>query len=206
MSLTRNRPDFLEGIWPVSLFWYNVFMSYDFSTTKTRFTEISGWLIKELSTIQTGRATPALLDGVLVDAYGSKTPLSQSASITSEDPRTLRVVPYDSSQIKSIEKGIVDKNVGVSVSVDDKGVRVIVSELTTETRDKYAKIVRAKLEEARVSVRKERDSTINNIRSKDMDLSEDYKKKSKEELEKLVKEGNEYLSEISEKKEKELYE
>jgi ribosome recycling factor len=179
-------------------------MAYNFSQFNTRSKEIAEWLKKELTSIQTGMASPALLDNILIESYGTQAPLKQSASITLEDARTLRVVPYDNGQVKAIEKGIIDSNLGLSVSVDGVGIRAMVPELTTETREKYAKLVKVKLEESRVSIRKERDHTLNDIRSKDLGLSEDEQKRAKEELEKHVKEGNDLLSEISDKKEKEI--
>src|SRR4051812_40589555 len=99
-------------------------MNYDFSNLKKRAKDIEEWLKKEQNQIRTGRATPALLDGITADVYGAKTPIAQVGSMSTEDPRTLRLSVWDASQIKSIEKAIVAANLGVSVAVDEKGIRI----------------------------------------------------------------------------------
>jgi len=179
---------------------------YEFTHLKERISAVSAWLHKELANIQTGRATPSFLDGIMIESYGTKIPITQTASITAEDAKTLRVAPYDSSQIKAIESAINAANLGVSVAVDDKGVRVIFPALTTETREKYVKLAKNKLEDARVSLRRERDHTNSDIeaKAKGGDLSEDQKKNAKEEVEKLVKKGNESFADITSKKEGEI--
>ncbi len=95
-------------------------MNYDFSQLNKKVKDTEEWLKKEQSQIRTGRATAALLDGVMAEAYGEKTPLIQLGSISMEDPRTLRVSIWDQSQIKNAEKAIVTANLGVAVAVDEK--------------------------------------------------------------------------------------
>ena len=181
-------------------------MTYDFSQLKKRGTEIEEWLQKELQNIQTGRATVAFIEGVLIDSYGSKVPLKQVASITLEDARTLRVAPWDQGQVASIEKGLSNANLGVSVNADDKGVRVIFPELTSERRTEYVRIVSKKTEEAKISLRKERDAVWQDIQAQERDgsLSEDEKFRHKEQMEKTVKTTEEALDALAEKKEKEI--
>src|SRR5258708_2772878 len=99
-------------------------MQYNFTKLKTELSATEAWLQKELGNIRTNRANPAILDSVRVEAYGSDTPISGVASMTNEDPRTIRITPWDHSLVKSIEKSITVANLGVSVSVDDKGIRV----------------------------------------------------------------------------------
>ena len=96
-------------------------MAYDFSKLNKHITETEEWLAREYTTIRTGRASSAILDNVKVDSYGSMTPLSQVASIGVEDARSLRVIPWDKSVIKSIEKAITDSDLGVGVGSDDQG-------------------------------------------------------------------------------------
>lgn len=181
-------------------------MDYDFSDFKKGAEETKEWLKKELLSIQTGRATPAILDNVLVSSYGAKVHINQVASITVEDARTLRVIPWDTDSIQNIEVAIRDADLGVGLSVDEKGVRVSCPELTTETREKYVKVVKQKLEEAKVSLRNERDEVWNDIQKKEKEgeTGEDDKFRFKDEMEKIAKEANEKLDGISSKKEKEI--
>ena len=117
-------------------------MTYDFSSFKQKTEETKSWLSSEFSTLRTGRATPAILDSVQVESYGAKMPIRQVASITAEDAKTLRVSPWDQSQVKAIEKAITDANLGLSVVVDEKGVRAIFPELTTERREARMKLAK----------------------------------------------------------------
>lgn len=179
---------------------------YTFSSLKQKIAEAQEHLSKEYAGIRTGRAAPALLDGIAAEAYGSRMPLKQLASITAEDARTLRVAPFDMGQMKAIEKAISDANLGVSTGSDEKGVRVFFPDLTSERRAALLKLVGQKLEEARVSLRHARDDVWSDIqkKQKDSELSEDEKFRAKEEMEKLVKDGNSALEEMSARKEQEL--
>lgn len=181
-------------------------MVYDFSIFKKRIQGVESWLSGEFSSIHTGRAMPALLDGVMVDSYGAKTSVSHIASINTENPRTLRVAPWDKTQIKAIEKAINDANLGVSVAVDGAGLRVFFPELTGERRQSFMKVAKGKLEDARISVRKEREEVWSDIQEKEKEgaLSEDEKFRLKEELQSIVDETNKLLEAMAEKKEKEI--
>lgn len=181
-------------------------MNYNFSLFKSKTSEIETWLSKELSGLHTGRATPAILDVVSIVSYGSRVAVSHVGSISTEDARTLRVAPWDKGQIKVIEKAINEANLGVSVSADDAGLRVNFPELTTERRTALKKIVSQKLEEARVSLRAEREKVWNDIqaREKKGEMSEDDKFRSKDELQKLVDEANKKLESVALRKEKEI--
>jgi len=181
-------------------------MAYDFSAIKQRLDEIADWLSGELSSIHTGRATPALLDKVTIEAYGARSPLSHVASIGVEDPRTLLVTPWDKGQIKDIEHSINNANLGVSVSVGDAGIRVFFPELTSERRQSFIKIAHERLEDARISVRKTREEAWSEIQDKEKtgEISEDDKFRSKDELQKLVDETNKKLEEATERKEKDI--
>ena len=106
-------------------------MTYDFSSLKNKIKETEEWLARELSGVRTGRATPALLDGVKPEAYGTRTALRELASVSVEDARTLRVIPWDRGLLKAIEKGITDADLGVGVSTDEQGLRVSFPELTS---------------------------------------------------------------------------
>ncbi len=181
-------------------------MAYDFSVFKKSTKGVEEWLQKEFLTIRTSRATASLLDGVFVDAYGTKMPIMQVASMASEDARTLRVAPWDSTQIKAIEKAITAANLGVSVTVDDQGIRVHFPELTGERRLMLAKLAKDRFEQSRITLRQERDKIWNEIQDKERDgiITEDVKFKAKEELQKIIDETNKHLEEMTEKKEKEI--
>ena len=133
-------------------------------------------------------------------------PISHVATIATEDPRTLKIVPWDKTQVKDIEKAIMAANLGLSVSVDDTGIRVSFPQLTTERRIGLIKILKEKLEEARVSVRGEREKVWNDIQEKERagKMPEDEKFKGKEELQKIVDDAHKKLEAIFEKKEKEV--
>ncbi|MDP3996722.1 MAG: ribosome recycling factor [bacterium] len=181
-------------------------MAYNFTNLANEISRISDWLSREYDGIRTSRATPAVLDGVSVDAYGSKMPLKQVASISSQDSKTLYVSAYDPSLIKGIEKAISVANLGLSVGADEKGVRVSFPELTAERRETLIKLAKEKLEDARISVRKARDDVWGNIQEKEKggEMAEDEKFKLKVELQRRVDEINKKLAEMAEKKEKEI--
>jgi ribosome recycling factor len=181
-------------------------MAYNFNQFDARTREIEDWLSKEFGGIRTGRATPMLLDLVLVDSYGTKVPLNQVGNVNVEDPRTLRVTVWDKNSIKAVEKAIIDANLGVSVIVDGAGLRIIFPELTSERRTQLLKLAKAKLEEARVSVRAARDGTVKELEAaeKEGKLSEDERFAAKELLQKRVDTVNESLDSTYKLKETEI--
>ena len=183
-------------------------MSYNFIPTKQNLKDVEDWLKREFTTIRTGRATPAILDGVKVESYGSLMPINQLANISIEDARTIRITPWDMYQIKPIEKGITTSDLGLSVSVDDKGVRVIFPELTSERRLSLIKVEKQKLEDSRISLHTEREKIIKYLdtEKKSGDISEDEQFRLKADLQKMLDDSNRVLDEIFVKKEKEISE
>jgi len=181
-------------------------MAYNFIPFKQETKNTEEWLKKEFATIRTGRATPAILDGVWVEVYGEGVPINQAAGISVEDARCLRITPWDISQIKSIEKGIINSDLGLSVTVDDKGLRVIFPELTSDRRIALIKIAKQKLEDARIALRGEREKIIKDIENKEKSgsMSEDEKFRLKAELQKMLDDSNRFLDEAFSKKEKEI--
>lgn len=173
---------------------------YNTQDFKNELKKIEAWLSKEYSQVQTGRATPMILDSVMVESYGSYMPIKNIASISIEDPKTLRIAPWDKNQIRLIEGAINDANLGLSVLSDSDGVRVIFPMLTTENRSKLVKIIKEKLEDARISVRKERQSEMDKLES----LTEDEAKRAKDDIQKVVDETNSNLETIFAKKENDL--
>ena len=181
-------------------------MQYNFSNFKTELKKIEEFLSKEYTQLNIGRASPMVLDGVSVESYGSFVPLKNVASVSIEDPKTLRVAPWDKSQIKSIEKAIVGSNLGLSVATDDQGIRVIFPQLTTETRQTLVKVLKEKLEESRITVRRERETILSDIEAKEKEakMTEDEMFRAKEELQKIITETNGSLEATFEKKEREV--
>ncbi len=133
-------------------------------------------------------------------------PIRQVASITIEDQRTLRVAPWDKSQVKEIEQAIAQANLGVSTSPDAAGLRVIFPSLTEESRGKLIRLAEQKLEQARVSLRRVRDKTWQEIQEQERagSLSEDDKFRLKGELQKRIDEANRQLETLTAKKRSEL--
>ena len=174
--------------------------------TKQKLNDTKDWLQKEFSGIRTGQASPALLDGIKVDNYGALTPINQVGSVGVEDARTLRVSLWDISQIPAAEKAIREADLGVSLSSDSSGLRVIFPELTTERRAQLLKLAKAKLEDARVTVRSARDEAMKLIEKdlKSGDISEDEKFTKKEAVQSLVDEVNRALESLFDQKELEL--
>ncbi len=181
-------------------------MQYNFSNFKTALKKVEEFLSKEYTQLNIGRASPMVLDGVSVESYGSYVDLKNVASISIEDPKTLRIAPWDKTQIKGIEKAIVGANLGLSVATDDMGIRVIFPQLTTETRQTLVKVLKEKLEESRITVRREREVVLEDIetKKKEAKLTEDDMFRAKEELQKIINETNGSLEAIFEKKEKEV--
>ena len=173
---------------------------------KQKLSESFDWLGEQYAGIRTGQATPALLDSIKVENYGSMMPINQVGSVGVEDARTLRVSTWDAGTIPAIERAIQDADLGVSVATDSAGLRVIFPELTTERRDQLLKLAKQKLEDARVSVRSARDEIIKDIdkRQKDGDISEDERFTEKDDVQKEVDAINRRLEELLQKKESEL--
>ncbi len=175
-------------------------MTYNTISLKSELRKIEDWLSKEYASVHTGRATPMILDSLMVESYGSFMSIKNVASVSIEDPKTLRIAPWDKNQIKSIETAINNANLGLSVVSDSDGVRAIFPMLTTENRAKLVKILKEKLEDARISVRLERQAENEKIG----ELSEDDLKRAKDDIQKTVDESNRNLEAIFAKKEIEV--
>lgn len=181
-------------------------MDYDFKTVDEKLKAAQDWLAKEYRGLRTGRATPAILDGVQVSAYGSMMPLKQVGNISVEDARSIRITAYDASLLKDIERGITAANLGVGTSADGTSVRVTFPELTSERREQLVKIAKQKLEEARTSVRLARDESWKEIQEREREgtLTEDDKFALKEDLQERVDKANEALEAAFKSKETEM--
>lgn len=173
---------------------------------KQQLNESIDWLSEQYAGIRTGQATPALLDSIKVENYGSLMPINQVGSVGVEDARTLRVSTWDAGVIPSVEKAIQDADLGVSVATDSAGLRVIFPELTSERRAQLQKLAKQKLEDARVSVKNTRDEKMKEIdaREKAGDISEDERFSEKDDVQKEVDVVNKGLETLYQKKEVEL--
>ncbi len=177
-------------------------MSYNFSPFKNDLQAMQDWLRKEYTQISTGRANPALLDSITIDAYGSQQPLKNLASISIEDARTLRIVPFDASQVNAMQKAISESGLPFSLAVDGRGLRANIPQLTEENKRSLIKLLKDKLEEARVRVRLARQKTDKEIDAEE--TSADEKKRSKEEMQKHIDATNSTLETIFSEKETDI--
>jgi ribosome recycling factor len=162
----------------------------------------------EFSTVRTGRASPHLLDRVQVDYYGAQTPLKQLANISTPEARLLSITPYDKSSIKSIEKAILESDVGLTPSNDGNLIRLVIPELTEERRKDLAKVVRRIAEEGRVSVRNVRHDVQRDLRElkSEGELGADDEHRAESELQKLTDQHTAAIDAALAAKEKEILE
>lgn len=145
-------------------------------------------LKSDFSTLRAGRANPTMLDRIKIDYYGSPCPLSQVANISAPEPRVLVISPWEKSLIKEIEKAILVSDLGINPSNDGSIIRLVVPELTEETRKNLVKVVRKTGEEAKVALRSIRREANDKIKAlkKDNDISEDELKSAEEKVQKII--------------------
>src|SRR5712675_2278411 len=162
----------------------------------------------EFSTVRTGRASPSLLDRIVVDYYGAMTPLNQLATISAPEARLLSVQPYDKSSIKAIEKAINESDIGLTPSNDGNLVRLSIPELTEERRRELVKVVRNLAEEGRVAIRNVRRDTMQHLRElkSEGEASSDDEHRAEVELQKLTDGRIGDLDGVLKAKEKEILE
>jgi ribosome recycling factor len=174
--------------------------------SKEQFEKTISFLRNDISSLRTGRATPALVEDITVEAYGSKQPLKTLASISVSDAKTLNIDPWDKGLVQNVEKAIRNSDLGINPVNDGKLIRLPLPDLTAERRQELVKVLYQKLEQAKISVRKIREEIRTSVdkQEKEKEISEDEKFKIFEELEKQVKEINEKIKTIGEEKEKEV--
>ena len=163
-------------------------MNYDFSKIKSEGERVKDRFKQEVASLRTGRATPAMVEDLMVDSYGTKTPLKHLAAISAEDARTLRISPWDASTMKNIENAISTSSLGVQPIADKQTIRISLPGLTEDRRKLLVKTLSAKLEEGRISMRQERDKVWKDIQEKERagEIPEDFKFRFKDELQKIV--------------------
>ncbi len=177
---------------------------FDFGPYKEQMQNALDALGREFGRIRSGRASPSLVDKVLVEAYGSEMPMSQLATISIPEARTIVIQPFDKGNLANIERGIHKANLGVTPSNDGNVVRLNLPPLTEERRRDFVKVVKAKAEEAKVSVRQARRETLEEV--KKADYPEDESKRLHDEVQKLTDKFTEKIDGATLAKEKELME
>jgi ribosome recycling factor len=164
------------------------------------------YLRSELAGLQVGRATPSLLEDLEVEAYDQKMPLKNLAAIQTPEPRTIVVRPWDKSIIRNIEWAIRKSRLGLSPIIEEDFIRLKIPPLNEERRKELAKIVQEKLEECRISIRRQREEVWREIQDMEQrkEISEDDKFRAKDELQKVIDEYNSKAEEMKKKKEEEI--
>ena len=163
---------------------------------------------EDFASIRTGRANPGLYNKVLVDYYGSPTPLQQLASFAIPDARTILITPFDKTALRDIERALSDSEVGANPSNDGNVIRITIPDLTQERRKEYVKIVKSKGEDAKVSIRNIRRKAKETLDKlvKDGEAGEDEGTRGEKELDAITKQHVEGIDELLKRKEAELLE
>jgi ribosome recycling factor len=163
---------------------------------------------EDFASIRTGRANPGLYNRVLVDYYGSPTPLQQLASFAIPDARTILITPFDKTALRDIERALSDSEVGANPSNDGNVIRITIPDLTQERRKEYVKIVKTKGEDAKISIRNIRRKAKETLDKlvKDGEAGEDEGNRAEKELDALTKSHVDGIDELLKRKEAELLE
>lgn len=175
---------------------------------RTRMQKAAEALQRELATLRTGRASPALVEHLKVDYYGAPTPLKQLATIAVPEARLITIQPYDRSSIGAIEKAIQKSDLGLNPATDGTVIRLVLPQLTEERRRELVKVVHKKVEEGRVAVRNVRRDALEHLRKamKDKEISEDEERRAQEQLQKTTDQFIGEVDRIGQEKERELLE
>ena len=160
----------------------------------------------DFASVRAGRANAAVLDRIMVDYYGSPTPIQQIAAISSPDPRSLVIAPWDATAVKAIEKAIQNSDLGINPQNDGKSIRLNFPQLTEERRKELVKQIRKYAENGKVAVRNIRRDAMEAFKKKEKasEITEDDLKQAEKDLQKLTDESCKKLDELLAKKEKEL--
>lgn len=176
--------------------------------TEERMEKATNVFRDELRGLRTGRATPALVDSIRVEYYGSPTPLKQLAQISTPDPQQIVIRPFDQSCLKDIEKAIRSSDLGMSPNNDGKLIRLTVPPMSGEQRQKMVTRIKKLAEEAKVAIRNVRRDGNKHFETaeKNKEMTEDERDQGKEEVQNLTKKFEDKVAELSEKKSKEVME
>lgn len=165
-------------------------------------------LRKDFASLRAGRATPALLDKILVDYYGVPTPINQMANISVPEPRLLVIQPWDKGVISTIEKAILKSDLGLTPNSDGNVIRLSIPQLTQERRTELVKVCKKKAEEARVAIRNIRRDANDQLKDfeKEGEISEDDTRRGQDEVQKLTDKCVKDVDQVLERKEQEIME
>jgi ribosome recycling factor len=170
--------------------------------SKINFEKTVAHFKENLGKVRTGRASTSLVDSLMIDCYGAKSPLKQMASVSVPEPRTIVISPWDKSMLVLIEKAIKESDLGLNPMNDGQLVRINIPALTEDRRKEFVKILNQEAENARVAIRKGREDVWDEIQS--LTIGEDDKFQGKEKLQKSVEEYNMLIEEVRKKKEVEI--
>ncbi len=180
----------------------------DEASVKTKLSEVVELIASDISTIRTGRATPGLVEDIVVDAYGgqAKLKIQELATISAPDTQTIVIDPFDKSIIGDIKKGIMTANVGLNPNIDGEIIRISLPPMTTEDREKYTKILSTKLESGKVMVRQARAEVMKGIKTQfeSKEIAEDDKFAQEKKLQEIVDVFVGKIDKMGEAKKKEL--
>ncbi|WKZ28400.1 MAG: ribosome recycling factor [Candidatus Dojkabacteria bacterium] len=181
-------------------------MSQIIDQATTKFKDVLEHLRKDLSSMRAGRANPQMLDNIKVDVYSQLMPIVQVANITVVDASLLTVKPWDKSTVEAVTNAIKSSDIGIQPIVEGEVIKLPIPPLTEERRLDYVKVMKSKLEEARIAVRQVRKELLDEVgNQKDSNnLSEDDAERLEKQVQKLVDETNESIETIGKEKEKEL--
>jgi ribosome recycling factor len=176
--------------------------------SESRMSKTVDVLHEDLQGIRTGRASPALVEKLMVEYYGAATPLQQLAAISAPEPRLLTIRPWDPSLVSTIEKAILKSELGLTPSNDGKLIRLIIPRLTEERRRELAKVVARRVEEARVSIRNLRREAMDDLREMEKEdmISEDDMYKGRDEIQELTDRFIKRVDEVGADKDAEIME
>ena len=173
---------------------------------RSEFDKVIEHIKVDIGALRTNRATPSMLENLMVDVYGSKMPLNQLGSIQAPEPRMLTVEPWDKAILKSVEKAVQTASMGFNVANEGTFLRITLSPMTEETRKELVKVLNDKLESGRRSLRGVRDDIKEKVTTaeKNKEITEDERYKLVEDLDKTVREYNDKVEELGQKKEEEI--
>ena len=162
----------------------------------------------DFASVRAGRANASVLDRIMVDYYGSPTPIQQIASVGSPDPRTLLITPWDANALKGIEKAIQESDLGINPQNDGKSIRLAFPQLTEERRKELVKQIRKYAENGKVAIRNIRRDAMESFKKKEKasEITEDDLKQAEKDLQKLTDDSSKKIDELLARKEKELME
>ena len=176
--------------------------------TEDRMEKAMAALERDFQKLRTGRATTALVDGIKADYYGTPTPIQQIAAISSPDPRSLVIAPWDATAVKAIEKAIQNSDLGINPQNDGKSIRLAFPQLTEERRKELVKQIRKYAENGKVAIRNIRRDAMESFKKKEKasEITEDDLKQAEKDLQKLTDDSSKKIDELLARKEKELME